>query len=256
MPADVAVAEYAPGQYEINLRHQADPVTACDHAVMLKRAIRGVARRHGLDATFMTKPYPELAGNGTHIHVSLLDSAAANIFDERRAEGDSRLRRAVGGLQATMHEAMLLFAPNANSFRRLQPGSYAPLATSWGFNNRTVALRIPAQGGAARRIEHRTAGADANPYLAVAAVLAGIHRGLVERLDPGPPVEGNAYEQEPQTLPAHWLDALRAFDAATIIPEYLGPDYCRVFSACKWREMALFDAIVTPTEYDWYLRSV
>lgn len=256
IPASVAIAEYAPSQYEINLQHEADAVAACDHAVLLKRAVKGVARRHGLDATFMAKPFPEIAANGLHIHVSLLDRDGANIFDDGRDDGDRNLWHAVGGLKATMGEAMLVFAPNANSFRRLRPGNYAPLATAWGFNNRTVALRVPAARGSNRRIEHRTAGADANPYLAAAAVLAGIHHGLAREIDPGPPTRGNAYEQHPPTLPSNWLDAIRVLEAAEILPDYLGADYLRVYAACKRHEYAGFSARITPTEYDWYLRAL
>ena len=256
IPANVAVAEYAPSQYEINLEHQPDPLTACDHAVLLKRAVKGVARRHGLEATFMAKPFAEFSANGMHIHVSLLDRDGGNAFDDAQVGGDERLRHAIGGLRATMAEAMAIFAPNANSYRRLQPGSYAPLATGWGYNNRTVALRVPAARGAARRVEHRTAGADANPYLATAAVLAGIHHGLTRRLDPGPPTEGNAYAQCRPNLPSNWIDALRAFERADVLHGYLGADYCRIFGACKLCELRAFNARITPTEYDWYLRAL
>ena len=256
IPATVALAEYAPAQYEINLKHRPDPVAAGDHAVLLKRAVKGVARRHGLEATFMAKPFAELAANGMHIHVSLLDRDGRNAFDDARDGGEERLRHAIGGLRATMAEAMAIFAPNANSYRRYRPGTYAPLAPTWGYDNRTVALRVPAARGGASRIEHRTAGADANPYLAAAAVLAGIHHGLARGLDPGPPTTGNANEKHAASLPSHWLDALRAFDRAGVLAEYLGADYCRVYLACKWREFEMFNARVTPTEYDWYLRAL
>ncbi len=256
IPASVAVAEYAPSQFEINLLHQADALAACDHAVLLKRAVKGVARRHGMEATFMAKPFAELSANGLHIHVSLLDRDGRNLFGDENPEGEQALRHAIGGLRATMTEAMAIFAPNANSFRRLRPDSYAPLAPSWGYNNRTVALRIPAGGARDRRIEHRTPGADANPYLAAAAVLAGIHHGLVEKIDPGEPATGNAYESHPASLPSNWLDAIRAFEAGRVLPDYLDRGYCRVYAACKRQEMAAFNAIVTPTEYDWYLRAL
>ncbi len=155
-----------------------------------------------------------------------------------------------------MAESMAIFAPNANSFRRLRPNSYAPLATAWGYNNRTVALRIPATGGAARRVEHRTAGADANPYLTAAAVLAGIHHGLTRHTEPDEPVEGNAFEQRPETLPSNWIDTLRLFEAGEVIPGYLGAEYCRAYAACKWQELNAFNARITPLEYDWYLSAL
>ena len=153
-----------------------------------------------------------------------------------------------------MAESMLVFAPNANSYRRFEPDGYAPMMTTWGYNNRSVALRVPAGQGKARRIEHRNAGADANPHLVAAVVLAGIHHGLTQRLDPGPPIEGNANEQATPDLPIHWLDALRAFDNAAILPGYLGADYCHVYSACKWQEFTAFQARISPADYELYVR--
>ncbi len=256
IPVDVATAEYAPGQYEINLHHVDDPVMACDHAVLLKRVIRGVALRHGFIATFMAKPFIELPGNGTHIHLSLEDRDGRNVFDDGTEHGSERLRHAIGGLEAMMAESMALFAPNANSFRRIRPGAWVPLAPTWGFNNRTVAVRVPATRGANTRLEHRVAGADANPYLVAAAVLAGVHHGLVNRLDPGPAIAGNAYDQVPASMPATWADALAAHDRAVVLPAYIEPEYLRVYGLCKKDERARFEARITPTEYDWYMKLV
>jgi glutamine synthetase len=163
-----AVSEYAPGQLEVNLGHVADPLRAADQAFLLKRAVKAAARAEGRQATFMAKPLAGQAANGMHVHVSLEGRDGGNHF----AAAPAALGHAIGGLQATMAESMLLFVPNANSFRRLRPWSYAPTAPTWGYNNRTVALRVPLGPPAARRIEHRTAGADANPYLVLAAVLA------------------------------------------------------------------------------------
>ena len=256
IPATVATAEYAPGQFEINSAHQDDPLVAADHGFLLKRAIKGVARAAGLEASFMAKPFAEQSGNGLHIHISLLDDDGVNIFDQTRKGGDQRLAHAIAGLQAMMAESMAIFAPNANSYRRLRPDSYAPMSEHWAFDNRTVSLRIPPGSGLARRIEHRPAGADANPYLVAAAVLAGIHHGLTQGEDPSPPITGNVYDQFAPTLPVHWLDALRAFDNAALLPDYIGTEYCRVYSICKWHEFNQFNAHITATEYDWYLRSL
>lgn len=256
IPANVAIAEYSPGQYEINLEHQPDPVTAADHGLLLKRAIKGTARSLGYDATFMARPFEGLAGNGLHLHISLLDDDGNNLFDDSRPEGDVRLRHAIAGLQAVMAESMLVFAPNANSYRRFEPDGNAPMMTTWGYDNRSVALRVPVGRGNARRIEHRNAGADANPHLVAAVVLAGIHHGLTRRLDPGPPIEGNANQQATINLPIHWLDALRAFDNAAILPDYLGADYCHVYSACKWQEFTAFQARITPADYELYMRAL
>jgi len=252
LPVKSAVSEYAPGQFEINLGHVADPLRAADQCFLLKRAIKAAARAEGLQATFMAKPFADLASNGLHVHVSLADREGSNRF----AADEAALRHAIGGLQATMAEAMLLFAPNANSFRRLRPYSYAPTAPTWGHNNRTVAIRVPSGAPAARRIEHRVAGADANPYLVLAAVLAGIHHGLSERLDPGPPITGNAYVEVEPSLPLSWDRAIDALAAAHILPDYLGAEFCRLYRVCRAAERDRFADLITPAEYAWYLGTV
>jgi glutamine synthetase len=253
LPVQAAIAEYAPGQFELTLGHVGDMVRAADHAWLLKRAVRAAARAAGIEATFMAKPFPRLSGNGLHVHVSLLDSAGANVF--AGPDGERLLGHAVAGLQATMAEAMLVFAPGANSYRRFRPMSYAPTAPTWGVNNRTVAIRIPAGPEAARRVEHRVAGADANPYLALAAVLAGIHHGITGGLEPGPQTTGNAYAKVAPSLPVSWEASLAAFDAGAILPGLLGERFCRLFRAVRAAERDRFDDHVTPLEYAWYLHT-
>jgi glutamine synthetase len=249
LPAKSAVSEYAPDQFEVNLGHVDEPLGAADHAFLLKRAVKAAARAEGLLATFMAKPVPKQAASGLHVHVSLVDRAGANRF----ARAERTLAHAIAGLQATMAEAMLLFAPNANSFRRLRPLSYAPTAPTWGHNNRTVALRVPAGAPTARRIEHRVAGADANPYLVLAAVLAGIHHGLTHELEPDAPITGNAYAQVAPSLPLSWDRAIEALAAATVLPGYLGEAFCRLYRVCRAAERDRFAEAITPTEYAWYL---
>lgn len=255
--ADTAMAGYAPGQYKINLKHQPDSLTACDHAVMLKRLIKGVALRHAMEATFMAKPYSDLPGNGMHIHISLIDESGQNVFqDEVDTLGSRIMRHAVGGLLETMAEAMVLFAPNVNSFRRFVADSFAPLTPVWGDNNRTTALRIPSSPQAARRIEHRVAGADANPYLVLAALLAGIHQGLSRKIESPPPTTGNAYVQYRPGLPKTLIEALSVFQRSDFASCYLGEEFRRVFVANKNAEMQRFSNYVTPLEHQWYLRTV
>jgi glutamine synthetase len=178
LPVDSAISEYAPGQYEINLHHRADPVAACDDAVLFKRVVRKVAERHGLRATFMAKPFGDLAGSGLHVHLSLGDGKGGNRFAAADPAGSPLLRQAIAGLSATMNEGLALFVQNQNSFRRLQPNTYVPHAPSWAVNNRSCALRVPSGAPESRRVEHRLAGADANPYIVMAAVLAGVHHGI------------------------------------------------------------------------------
>src|SRR5207253_563580 len=189
-----AVSEAAPGQYEINLKHVPDAVTAADHGVLLKRLIKGVASNVGFDATFMAKPFANLPGNGLHIHFSLLDEAGRNVFDDGGERGSDTLRHAIGGLAYAMKESM--------------------------------------------------------------AVLAPAHYGIANRIDPGPPIVGNAYEKAAKTLPDTWNGALMLFDEAKVLPDYLGGEFCRLFSECRRGELRTFHSVVSNLEYEWYLRTV
>lgn len=253
VPVTGALSEYAPGQFEINLHHVADAAVACDHAILFKRTVRAVARRHGIDATFMAKPYGGISGSGLHVHVSLLDDKGRNTFSPGHPGADERLRHAIGGLMAAMPESMAVFAPNANSFRRFQLGSYAPVAPCWGFENRTVSLRVPGGDGKARRIEHRVCGADANPYLAVAAILGAMHWGIETQIDPGPPVEGNSYDLVAPSLPRHWSNALDAYDDGLILPRCLGEAYHQHYGRLRRAEFERYEAEVNPLDHAWYL---
>lgn len=253
VPAGAASAEYGGAQFEVNLGHLPDPVRAADHALMLRRIVKGVAARHGVDATFMSKPYTAQSGSGLHIHLSLVDDRGDNVFDERRPGGAERLAHAIGGLGATAWDALAIFAPGLNAYRRFAPNQFVPVNTTWGHNNRSVAFRIPAGPPESRRIEHRIAGAEANPYLVMAAVLAGVHHGLTARLDPGPPSEGNAGEAADPHMPTRLLDALDRLEASTLLAQYLGERYPAAYAAIKRSEYDAFMREVLPREYDWYL---
>jgi glutamine synthetase len=255
IPAKGAVSEFAPGQFEVNLKHVGDPVTAADHALLFKRCVKAAAEATGYRACFMAKPFADLAGSGLHIHMSLLDGEGRNVFADGD-RGDRLLRHGVWGLQQLMGESMLIFAPNANSYRRLQPLSYAPTAPTWGVNNRTVALRVPAGPIAAKRIEHRAAGADANPYLATAAMIAGILYGFEHEGDPGPPMTGNAYAKARRTVPTNWAEALLAFETGGKLDPYLGERFKKLYAACRRAEFDRFEARLTPLDFEWYLSAV
>lgn len=250
LPVDTLIKEAAPSQYEINLYHRADALEAADQAAMLQRVIRGVARKHGYVATFMAKPFGNLAGNGMHVHCSMLDADGNNVFDDGTGQGTEMLRQAIAGCLGTMAESMLMFAPNLNSYRRFRRGTHAPLAPSWGYENRTVSVRVPADAPAATRIEHRVSGADANPYLVFAAILAGMLRGIEHKLTPPEPLEGNAYEQLPPSLPRYLPDALARFETSAHIEEYLGAEFRKVYTILKQQELDEYDSHVTPLEYD------
>jgi glutamine synthetase len=253
IPASAAITEYSPGQFEINLKHEADAVSACDHAVLLKRAIKAAARVDGHHASFMAKPFLDQAGSGMHIHVSLVDARGKNLFGENGAKGETLLRQAVAGLQAAMPESMAIFGGNLNGFRRYQPGHNVPITPAWGHNNRSVAFRIPAGGGAARRIEHRVAGADANPYLVMAAVLAGMLHGIEHRLAPTAETKGDAGDDADPNVPFEFTAALDRFAKAKILPRYITPDILHLMRDQRRLEMQKFMGTISRQEYDWYL---
>jgi glutamine synthetase len=258
IPAGAALSEYSPGQFEVNLHHVDDPVLAADHAILLKRAVKAAALKNGMAATFMAKPFQEFAGNGLHMHISLLDAEGNNVFSGESKDGpfSDTLRHAIGGVGEVMAESMAIFAPNANSYRRYAPGCFTPASPNWGPNHRDLAMRIPVSGDSNRRFEHRVAGADANPYLVIAAVMAGIHHGITNQVEPGPMVrEREEIEYEP-TLPQRWSQALEVFKKGKILPAYLGEEYHRVYGACKQEECNIFHAQITDRDYEWYLRAV
>ena len=274
LPAGTQMSEYAPGQFEITLQHRDDALLAVDEAVQFKRLIKGVAAKHGLMASFMAKPFTQRAGSGAHLHLSLASTHdSSNAFASDAPVGSPLLGQAVAGLMATAADAFLVFAPNGNSYRRFQRESYAPVAVSWGVNNRSVSLRVPAGPPATRHIEHRFCGADVNLYLAAAAVLAGAALGIEQQLDPGPPVEGNGYavaqragtaqpagaSQPPgasRDLPATWHAALERARHSAFLRDALGEGFHKVFIAIKQQELARYEAEVSDVDLSWYLQRV
>ncbi len=248
-------AEYAPGQFEINLQHVDDPLRAADQCVMFKRAVKGVARRHGYQVTFMPKPYLDAAGSGLHLHVSLLDERGRNVFDGGKEPASPVLKHAIAGILDILPESMAILAPNVNSFRRYVPDIFVPIRRCWGFENRSVALRVPLGPGKARRIEHRMAGADANPYLALATALAGIHHGIANKLEAPPPSEGNAGYGYDESLPFRARRSLERLAESRVLAAYFGPDYIAAYTACKQAELEAFENEITAKEYAWYLQA-
>lgn len=254
IPANAMTSELGHGQFEINLNHVADPLAAADHALMFKRLIKGVAHKYNYRATFMAKPFGERSGNGMHMHFSVLNEQGENVFNNGTGEGSEKLQQAIAGLLQAMPESMLIFAPNLNSYRRLLPGSHAPVSANWGYENRTVAVRVPDSPLVARRIEHRVAGADANPYLAMAVVLAAALYGIENEMTPPAPMEGDAYSAEApgQALPTQWLDAINAFENSRLMAELLGEQFIEVFTALKRQEYMKLATHVTAVEYQTY----
>lgn len=259
LPAGTVMSEYAPGQFEITLQHRRGALAAVDEAVLFKRLLKGVAARHGCVASFMAKPFTQRAGSGTHLHLSLADDAGSNLFAAEDPAGTALLRQAIAGMMATAGDVFLAFAPNGNSWRRFQRESYAPVSVSWGVNNRSVSLRVPAGAASTRHVEHRFCGADVNLYVAAAAVLAGAAHGIEWQLDPGPPVEGNGYAAQPvagmwPALPVGWGESIARAEQAEFLKSALGAGFHKVFLAIKRQEHQRWESEVTPTDLLWYLR--
>jgi glutamine synthetase len=252
LPVDAVLQEAGPGQYEINLKHKKDAVGAALDGLLLKRAVKVAAKAHNMDATFMAKPHHDWSGSGMHIHVSLVDESGKNLF-----AGDPispLFRNALGGLRETMGDFMAVWAQSANAYRRYQPKSYVPMAAHWGYNNRTVSLRVLNTSPAATRVEHRIAGADANPYLVLAGILAGMRHGMANRIDPGPECTGNAEEGPSLPLPTAWVNALAKFETSSVVRDAFGEPFQTVFSRLKQAERAQFERVVTALDHEWYAR--
>ena len=256
LPYEGIIKESAPSQFEINVAHSDDVMLLADQLIRMQRTIRAVSARHGFVASFMPKPIDDEAGNGLHVHCSLLDENGTNVFDDGGEEGSDLLRYAVAGCLELLPASMLLFAPSFNAYRRFQPGNHAPTESAWGYDNRTTAIRIPESSSAARRIEHRVAGADANPYLVLAAVLAGIWHGIENTLSPPNPIEGNAWDQEidAPALPTTMDEAISVFDKSDVLSSYLTGEFKTLFLATKVQEWNEFAKRVTEFELETYLR--
>lgn len=255
VPADTTLRENGPGQYEINLNHVPDALAAADYAVLLKRIVKGVARASDLDATFMAKPYGTQAGSGMHVHFSVLGEKGENIYVG--ADGPSEaLFHSVGGLLENMGESMAIFAPHQNSYRRLRPSEHAPTYASWGFDNRSAAVRVITASKPATRIEHRVAGSDTNPYLVLAMILSAALAGMKEKLSPGGAISGDDHAVNHEPLPTNWDYALQRFAKSSFAYAALGPKYRSLYTACKQQELSEFSLRVTDVEYDAYIRTV
>ncbi len=254
LPARTLISEYSPGQFEIVLEHRDDALRAADDAILWKRLVKGVAERHGFVATFMAKPYAEFAGSGAHFHVSLCDAAGNDLFAGSEPAGNALLRQAIAGLEITMAESMAIFAPSANSYRRFKPNSYAPLGPAWAIDNRSVPIRVTGGPPATRHLEQRVAGADANPYLALAAVIAGMLEGIEGKREPSEPITGNGYAQVAPSLPRFWPEALRRARGSDFLKRRLGERFTDIYLTIKEAECDRFFAEVSDRDVHWYLR--
>ncbi|GAB4387191.1 MAG: glutamine synthetase family protein [Albidovulum sp.] len=256
IPADTAISESGLGQFEINLMHTDDALRAADDAWLFKMLLKGMARRHGFAASFMAKPYPEYSGNGLHTHFSVLNERGDNVFANGGAEGTEILRHAVAGCLAAMHDSTLLFAPHANSYDRLVPEAHAPNAICWAYENRTAAIRIPSGNPAAKRIEHRVAGGDVNPYLMLAAILGAALIGIEEEMTPPPPITGNAYALDLPLLPTSWGEAIDVFEKSEAMARIFPAELIRNLVMTKRQEMHYMAELSPEERTEIYLDTV
>jgi glutamine synthetase len=256
IPAQSAISEAGLGQFEINLNHQ-DAMRCADDAWLFKALVRGTARRHGFAATFMAKPIPGDAGNGMHVHFSVLDAEGNNVFDDGTDRGSDLLRHAVAGCVNAMPASTLIFAPHGNSYERLVPGAHAPTGAAWAYENRTAAIRIPGGSPKARRIEHRVAGGDVNPYLMLATVLSAALIGIEDRAIPPAPITGNAYDLPdlPQLAP-DWQTAIDRFEQDPLIARMLPAMTIRNLVMTKRQELRRFAEMPPETHWLSYLEAV
>ena len=256
IPVENSKGEWGPGQHEINIRYS-EMVEMADRGTVFKEACKEIAHQQGLAVTFMAKWNEELAGNGMHIHGSLWDlEGKRNLFaGDEKLEGVPSgvlplFRWYLGGLLAHTYELFLFFATNVNSYRRYQPGSFAPTGIAWSYDNRTAGYRVVGRGNSLR-VESRLPGADANPYLALAATLAAGLDGIENKIEPPPVFRGDVYAAKdvrhvPRTLP----EAIEAFENSDFARKAFGDDVVRHYVHFARTEQEKFDKAVT----DWELR--
>ena len=258
IPATTASSEFAAGQYEINLKHTENLLKAADDAALLRRIIKETSAKHGYEATFMAKPFLNETGSGMHLHVSVYDQKGKNIFASPNRYGNSKLKNAIAGLQSNFYDSFPIFIPNQNGYRRIQTRNFVPVNTSWSWNRRDASLRIPAGSKNAKRVEHRAASADANPYLVLSCVLIGIHNGLTNKLKPTNKIdfdntEGADKHADPE-MPRNMDDALNRFERSKLMKKYLGKEYMELYISTKKGEIEHMSSSFIPVEeYDFYL---
>ena len=251
IPIEQSNPEYAAGQVEVNIRYDSAMIAA-DRVVMFRSLVKQLAARHGLNATFMAKPFIDESGNGFHLHYSLW-SEGKNIFADAGKLNDLG-RHFLGGMQQRMAEASICGAATVNAYRRRQPLSFCPVNASWGLDNRTVALRVIEGSDSAVRIEKRDAGADCNPYLLMAADIAAGLDGIEGKTEPTAITTGNAYEDDnAPTIPLDLADAISLARNSGWLRDVLGADQHEIWLQQAERELAFFNQQVTPFETARYL---
>ncbi|MEM7056906.1 MAG: glutamine synthetase family protein [Pseudomonadota bacterium] len=252
---DTIIQEAGAAQLEINLNH-GPPLELADQVFVFKRTIREAALRCGCYATFMAKPMAQQPGSAMRIHQSVVtQKTGKNIFSKKDGEPSDRFYHFIGGQQAYFRAATALVAPYVNSYRRLVPHLTAPINLDWGQDNRTTGFRVPIAPPEARRVENRVVGADANPYLAIAACLASGYLGMMEKIDPREAVQSYSYDR-PRELPHGLLEAVEELKACEPLQEVLGKRFVRLYTAVKQQEFDEFMRVISPWERQHLLLNV
>ena len=255
LDVDTLSHESGPAQLEINFNH-GDPLELADQVFLFKRTVRQAALKHDMYATFMAKPHENEPGSAMHIHQSVMDAKTGkNVFAGRDGKPSKLFLNHIGGLQRYMAAALPLMAPNVNSYRRLVPDSDAPTNVHWAIDNRTVSLRVPSSDPSNMRIENRVPGADANPYLVMAATLASGYLGMVERIKPSEPVTGSAYRYA-HTLPINLDEALDKLNYTKSLKKILGEKFVEAFQDVKFEEMQHYRRVISSWEREFLLLNV
>ncbi len=255
LDVDTLHHEGGAAQMEINFEH-GDALSLADQVFLFKRTLHQTALRHNVYATFMAKPLEGQPGSAMHLHQSVADvETGRNLFATPEGEESELFRWHIGGLQKYLPQAMLLLAPNVNSYRRLVKNFSAPINMHWGHDNRTVGLRVPVSEPANMRIENRLSGADANPYLAIAASLVCGYLGMIEKVEPTKPITGSGYTKA-HALPKHLPDAIERFQHARRLHDVLGDMFCKAFAAVKGAEWDAYQDVISSWEREFLLLNV
>jgi glutamine synthetase len=252
---DTMIHEMGAAQLEVNFIH-GDPLKLADQVFLFKRAVRAVAKQHGVYATFMANPMAGQPGSAMHIHQSVVDiETGKNLFANANGKDSALFRSHVAGLVKLLPQVAPLFAPNVNSFRRMRPDSAAPINVQWGEDNRSCGFRVPIADKNNRRVENRLAGADSNPYLAIAASLVCGYIGMVERMVPPKAITGSAYNRA-RTLPRTLEAALDRFSSCKPVRNLLGEEFFEIFFAVKDHELFNYQSVVSSWEREHLLLRV
>jgi glutamine synthetase len=249
IPVENSKGEWSRGQHEINIAY-GEPMVVADRHVIFKQGVKELAEQHGKAASFLPKSSPTEAGNSCHIHLSLWQDGSPLFWDNDSGKESKLFRQTLGGLLRYSPELCLLFAPTINAYKRYQPGSWAPTRMAWATDNRTVGFRVVGHGKSFR-LENRMPGADANPYLAFAAMIAAGLAGVEEGLDCGPEYRGNAYNDPALAhLPSSLRDAADLLDQSAFARRTFGDAVVDFYVRHARLEHQAFSEAVT----DWELR--